>query len=234
MTDPGLEGAGIIANTLFGKGEDANRFGRMPYTTYPASFVYETPMMEHDLSAPPGRTHKHALPTQCFYRSRLATRLRQRFVRRYYTGTPVVPFGHGLSYSRWSMQASGAAMAIATDGSKDTAVSIAVTNHGPLVGDCVVLAFLVPKHLPTQKGLKLRQQLWQFERLSEVAVGETAHAEFLVSAEALAIADLGSGDLVAAPGTYALDFRDGSASEPTSIELTVQGPQVVIEPFPSA
>ena len=115
-----------------------------------------------------------------------------------------------------------------------TTVSIAVTNHGPLVGDCVVLAFLVPKSLPTQKGLKLRQQLWQFERLSDVAVGDTAHAEFLVSAEALAIADLGSGDLVAAPGRYTLEFREGSASEPTSIELTVEGPQVVIEPFPSA
>ena len=69
MTDPGLEGAGIIANTLFGKGEDANRFGRMPYTTYPASFVYETPMMEHDLSAPPGRTHKYLSTTDSMFLS---------------------------------------------------------------------------------------------------------------------------------------------------------------------
>lgn len=70
---PGLQGAAVIANALFAIGPHANRFGRMPYTMYEAAFVNQTSMMEHELSAPPGRTHK------------------------YYTGTPVVPFGFGLS-----------------------------------------------------------------------------------------------------------------------------------------
>lgn len=83
---PGTLGAGIVANSvrtqasfplllvipgqsfnltdcwtikLFANGEHFNRWGRMPFTTYSAGFVYETSMMEHDLSVAPGRTHQY-------------------------------------------------------------------------------------------------------------------------------------------------------------------------------
>jgi hypothetical protein len=107
---PGLVGAGVIANSIFGQGEHYNRWGRMPYTTYEAAFVHEASMMEHDLSMPPGRTHQ------------------------YYTGTPVIPFGFGLSLSNWSIALGGAAadaISIPTDGSKPASVTVVATNHGP-------------------------------------------------------------------------------------------------------
>ena len=69
----------MIANSLFGVGPDANRFGRMPYTTYAASFADAASMLEQDMTAAPGRTHK------------------------YYTGTPVVPFGAGMSYTEFTL-----------------------------------------------------------------------------------------------------------------------------------
>ena len=117
---PGTLGAGIVANSLFGNGEHFNRWGRMPFTTYEAGFVHETPMMEHDLSAAPGRTHK------------------------YYTGTPVVPFGFGLSLSNWSISAgAGGSLTLPADGSKQETVIISMTNHGPYIGDTVVTAYLV-------------------------------------------------------------------------------------------
>jgi hypothetical protein len=86
----------------------------------------------------------------------------------FYTGKPVIPFGFGLSYSRFNfsldtrqtahdVHASHAAHAshttsaspgqhptitIAADGSKDTSVTLHITNHGPYAGDAIVLAYV--------------------------------------------------------------------------------------------
>ena len=148
---PGLEGASVIANTLFGKGPNSNRFGRMPYTTYPASFAKEAPMVEQDMSVAPGRTHK------------------------YYTGSAVVEFGAGLSYTTFALSSNvpavKPAIAIRTDGTVSFNLTIVAKNTGGIAGDVVLMAYIVPKSLPTQPGSKLLQKLWQFERLSDVAPG---------------------------------------------------------------
>lgn len=83
-----------------------------------------------------------------------------------------------------------------------------------------------------QTGSKLKQKLWDFARGSDVAVGATAKLEFTVSAEALALADLATGDLVAAPGEYTLVFDSGDGVTVAMLGLSVTGKQVVIEPFP--
>ena len=51
---PGPRGGEALAQGLFG---EMNRWGRMPYTIYPKTFVDETPMDEHDLRVPPGRIY---------------------------------------------------------------------------------------------------------------------------------------------------------------------------------
>ena len=104
-------------------------------------------------------------------------------------------------------------------------------NLGPMLGDCVVLAFLKPLDMPTQPGSKLIQKLWQFERLADIPVGASQHASFVVGAEALALADLATGDIVSVPGSFELAFRDGAGNEAT-IGLTIEGAQRVLEPFP--
>merc|ERR1711971_537474 len=104
---PGQSGSAVIANAIFGNGPDANRFGRMPYTTYPASFVNETSMMEHDMSKAPGRTHQ------------------------YYRGKPVVPFGHGLSFSVFKIEHQGPEkITISTGASTAVNITLTVTNAG--------------------------------------------------------------------------------------------------------
>ena len=80
-----------------------------------------------------------------------------------------------------------AQVTISTDGSKDRKLRLAVENRGPLIGDAVVLAFLVPVSLPTQPGSKLIQRLFDFVRLPDIAIGASAMAELELSAEALAM-----------------------------------------------
>jgi hypothetical protein len=181
-------------------------------------------MMEHDMSVAPGRTHK------------------------YFTGTPVVEFGAGLSYTSFTLAIShmdpgGVAngessrrgdsiITIQTNSSSGVNVTVAVTNTGSMDGDIVLLVYLIPIHLPTQLGSKLLQKLWQFQRIADVAVGATASAQFTVDAEAISLTDLATGDLVSAPGTYKLVVKDGTSI--VTLDLEVCGDQTVLEPFPKA
>jgi len=204
---PGLEGAAVIANTLFGKGPNANRFGRMPYTTYPASFALDAPMLEQDMTVAPGRTHK------------------------YYTGSPVVEFGAGLSYTTFELSVDvPASITIRTDGSLMRNMTITAKNTGHLTGDVVLLAYIIPKALPTQPGSKLLQKLWQFERLSDVASGKSASVTFAITPEAVSLTDLTTGDLVSAPGQFGLVIKDGTTQ--LEVQLTVEGKQQILEAFP--
>ena len=90
----------------------------------------------------------------------------------------------------------------------------------------------MPKSLPTQQDSKLLQKLWSFKRGSDVAVGGIVTMPFAVTAEALALADLRTGDIVSAPGQYDLVFSDGGSSNRT-VGLTIEGTQQVLEPFPA-
>ena len=109
-----------------------------------------------------------------------------------------------------------------------------MTNHGPYTGDSVITAYLLPLKLPTQAASKLKQKLWSFERASDVEVGASATLDFVVSAEALALADLASGDLVSVPGKYKLVFDSGNGVDMVALGLTITGTQRVVEPFPKA
>jgi hypothetical protein len=71
---PGLEGGSAVAEALFG---DASPAGRMPVTTV-RSLADLPPHTDAIMSTPPGRTHM------------------------YFVGTPLVPFGFGLSYANFT------------------------------------------------------------------------------------------------------------------------------------
>jgi hypothetical protein len=184
-------------------------------TVYPADFVTETTMLEHDLSVAPGRTHM------------------------YFTGTSVVPFGFGLSLTSWKLnQCPTAPISIQTDDS--TAhhnVTLTVENAGGTArGDIVVMAFLLPVDVPSQTGSKLKQKLWAFERVADVLPGSTVPVTFAATADALALFDVNTGAIVSAPGKYQLKFTDGSGTPAgeCTVDLTITGPLHVLEPFPTA
>jgi hypothetical protein len=121
-----------------------------------------------------------------------------------------------------------------TDGSKIATVDMLVSNLGPYRGDIVVLVFLVPKHLPTQKDSKLRQKLVDFSRAADVPVGSRQTISFSITAEKLALADLSTGSLVTAPGDYDLRFERGTPDDHCNVALQLTGPQHIVEPFPSS
>jgi len=89
----------------------------------------------------------------------------------YYRGTPLYPFGHGLSYStfEYSNLTLSAPSLPATCGSVD--VSVDVTNTSAIAGDEVVQLYAAYLHPDVQRPL---QQLRGFRRVT-IAAGETAH-----------------------------------------------------------
>ncbi|KAL2948405.1 hypothetical protein AAZX31_20G121800 [Glycine max] len=81
---PGQAGGDAIAQVIFG---DYNPGGRSPFTWYPQSYVDQVPMTDMNMRANksrnfPGRTY------------------------RFYNGNSLYEFGHGLSYSTFSMHPS--------------------------------------------------------------------------------------------------------------------------------
>ena len=74
--NPNSIGGTALALSLFGV---ENRWGKLPYTIYPYDAVMKFDMSNYDMSKPPGRTH------------------------RYFTGTPIYPFGYGLTLTSFEI-----------------------------------------------------------------------------------------------------------------------------------
>merc|ERR1711972_510070 len=66
---------GAIGAALFGI---ENRWGKLPITMYPHSYISDQDMANYDMSRPPGRTYK------------------------YFNAAPLFPFGFGLSLTSFS------------------------------------------------------------------------------------------------------------------------------------
>ena len=115
----GEQGGMAIADVLFG---DYNPGGRLPVTFYPASYVDQVKMSDMRMRADkqhPGRTH------------------------RYYTGTPIYKFGHGLSYTQFEFEGCTGHSSIqhATSGEPFAMpLCVTATNIGDKAGDVVILA----------------------------------------------------------------------------------------------
>ncbi|KAI9123599.1 hypothetical protein K1719_004899 [Acacia pycnantha] len=106
---PGQDGGDAIAQVIFG---DYNPGGRSPFTWYTQSYVDQVPMTDMNMRANssrnyPGRTY------------------------RFYTGKPLYPFGHGLSYSSFSTFIASAPSTVFVQ-SNSTASSPAFINHDEL------------------------------------------------------------------------------------------------------
>ena len=75
--NPSVAGPRALAATLFG---EENRWGKLPVTMYPHSYIREQPVHNYDMAKAPGRTYK------------------------YYRGTALFPFGFGLSLTEFAME----------------------------------------------------------------------------------------------------------------------------------
>lgn len=112
---------------------------------------------------------------------------------RYYSGVPLVPFGHGGSYSQF--QYSGLAVSkpsFAVCEAPTVTFSVASTNGK--VGDAVTLVFVTG---PAQGGVHPRTNLGNFTRVTAVgSTGTTATIEVRTSAHPGAFFQLGSLPLI--------------------------------------
>ena len=207
----GTRGAEAIAATLLGANDHC--CGKMATTTYFANYTQEIKMSEMELDVGVGRGY------------------------RYYNGSVVFPFGHGLALTTFSMQslaaAAGAAAELTTEAepSRVLTYSVNVTNTGAVAGDEVVFLFSQPTSTPSQPASRLLRKLLDFERV-HLLPGQWQVVTFDVSSASLRLVDRATGDLVSTPGAFDLVLTNGVA-EAARHRVVVAGAEVVVERFPA-
>jgi beta-glucosidase len=172
---PGEEGGTALAEVLFG---DHSPAGRLPYTVYES--LKDIPhYTEYDVT--------------------------KGFTYLYFTGTPVFPFGHGLSYTQFAYgDLKLSAPRMADDGKVE--VSLTVKNTGDRAGDEVVQLYMHQVKSSVKRPIK---ELRGFRRVS-LKPGEARAVTFALPAEQLAVYDVERKGFVVEPGRY--DVMVGSSS----------------------
>jgi beta-glucosidase len=138
---------------------------------------------------------------------------------RYFTGTPLYPFGYGLSYSKFTYS-SVKLSAKNLQAGKPLNVDANVKNTGPRDGDEVVEVYLTFPKLP---GAPIRA-LRGFTRM-HIAAGKTAHVHLALNPRDLSYVNE-NGDRVIAPGSYSLSIgggQPGTAAPVVESGFTITG-----------
>lgn len=182
-----------IAEALMGS---VNVGGKLPYTIYPNNYTDEVGFTDMSLNAGPGRGY------------------------RYYKGTPLFPFGYGLSYTSFKLAMAGlmAAPASSKQPSRQTQqYTVTVSNTGARVGTETVQLYFVP---PATLGLSSwaaplpRRRLIDWRKV-EVEPGKAVDVTFNVTADQLKLVDT-AGNKVQVPGLFTLLFTNGAAQTVTA------------------
>lgn len=218
---PGYFGAPAMASVLMG---DYNPGGKLPVTMYESSITTEANFLDMDIAHPPGRTY------------------------RFFTGTPSFPFGHGLSYTTftitWNSEKAEpeslwtGAGHLPQRAVSSTTYTAKVTNTGDREGDEVVFLFIKPQedvdavHGPPPAGadpgdLPLIKQLAGFQRV-HLAAGDSTTVTFTVDANTLAMPRRGTGRTVACPGTYTLEVTNG-VDQVAATDVFMVGEELVLD-----
>jgi beta-glucosidase-like glycosyl hydrolase len=185
---PAGKGAEALYRSIFGL---TNKWGKMPVTMYDSHFSEQFEMTDFSMSKHPGRTYK------------------------WFTGVPLFPFGHGLSYTKYSVSAQWRAESI-----QGTALeaSVNIQNTGNVMGDEVVMVYhSVSDDIRKSAGhpIPLRA-LVGFDRAADVMPGNTATLKFTLDSSALAVTD-SNGDSIVYSGNHTFLFSNGAGSEATLV-----------------
>jgi len=177
---PGQSGGDAIAQTIFGENAPA---GRLPYTIYPGEFVNQVSMFDMNMrpnatAGTPGRTY------------------------RFYTGTPVYPFGSGMSYTTFSVSFDSDPIEIRYEDVQNNLgddvtsswayeplanITITVTNTGSVTSDYVALGYVVPPD--AGKDGNPIKYLVGFSRLHDMKPGEKRTVSFPVTTHDISMVD---------------------------------------------
>jgi len=132
---------------------------------------------------------------------------------RYFTGTPLWPFGYGLSYTTFSYSGLMLPKAPVKAG-QPVSASVTVTNSGKLAGDEVIQLYL---SFPNVSGAPIRA-LRGFRRV-HLAPGRSETVRFDLSARDISMVT-SAGDFIVPPGRYSVSVGGG---QPGSGLPTVSG-----------
>jgi beta-glucosidase-like glycosyl hydrolase len=204
---PGVHGGEAIAATLFGAN---NPGGKLPVTMYHSNYTNEVDFLNMSMTAGPGRSY------------------------RYYTGTPLYPFGFGLSYTdfslSWTPQPPPKQPTMHVTAGKTLPAltySVIVKNTGKVAGDEVVLAYFKPSAmLPPTLALGTpveKKRLFAFERI-HLKAGASQTLKFTVNATDMALVNL-DGHTHLHAGEYEVLFSRGHGHELVStIAIKTESP----------
>ena len=140
---------------------------------------------------------------------------------RYYTGTPLYPFGYGLSYSKFEYSNLKLSTATLQAGS-DLTVEADVKNASSIAGDEVAQLYLV---FPRISGAPLRA-MRGFQRIN-IPAGQTTHVTFTLNPRDLSCVTA-DGETHVAPGAYTVFVGGGQPNTKApgqQVALTIQGEQ---------
>lgn len=222
---PSQEGGTALVDVLTGEQSVA---GRLPVTQYPASYASEVDIFNINLRPSgsfPGRTYK------------------------WFTGTPVLPFGHGLHYTNFSTAWGprtlrplysisslvrgkgeyGRPTTAINDLTPFATVSAVITNTGPRhASDYVALLFL--SSADAGPAPRPNKSLVAFSRAHNVTIGRGGAQEVSLplTLGSLARADE-NGDLTIYPGHYTLSL---DVDARLTLGFTLVGEPAVIETLP--
>lgn len=198
---PGQECGNSIADVLFGTAEPGGRLAQ----TFPARWQ-DNPTYSQDPLVYPGQDGRVRYDEGVFIGYRHYDR--QRI-------TPLFPFGHGLSYTRFAMSELTAS---APDADGTVTARLSVTNTGARAGSTVVQLYLRPAAAPVDRPDK---ELKAFAKL-HLAPGDSREVTLSLPARAFAHYDAAQGDWSVAPGAYTI--AAGFSSADLSLSATVTQP----------
>ena len=215
---PGQAGGEAVAAVMMG---EASPGGRLPVTVYPESFVETRNITEMGLRTHDGLTYMH------------------------YTGTPLWPFGYGLSYTNWSLSVSkvqtellfsttALATAYARYHSSDGLIAApfawlnaTVRNTGARADSVVVQVYATAASWTSRQNTSLPlRQLAGFTRTTNISPGETREVRVGLAPLAFCTA-MANGDMYAGPGAWRLSATvDGISMMPANLEVSGQNIRV--------
>ncbi|HEY4300414.1 MAG TPA: glycoside hydrolase family 3 C-terminal domain-containing protein [Candidatus Didemnitutus sp.] len=137
---------------------------------------------------------------------------------RYFSGQPLYPFGHGLSYTRFNY----ADLRVTATASRNLAVSVEVTNAGERDGDEVVQLYATP---PAESHPRETESLCAFRRV-HFRAGETRTIDFIISAASLRRWNAERGAMEIPAGLWKIRAGASSADirESATVRLDATGP----------
>lgn len=135
---------------------------------------------------------------------------------RYFTGTPLYAFGHGLSYTQFGYTAPRAPATVAAGDA--LTIEADVTNTGARTGDEVAQLYLIPPATPaTGTDPVLQRSFAGFSRVT-LRPGETKRIRFVVDARGMSsVARDGTRAVV--PGNYRAFVGGGQPGEAPGVEI---------------